>query len=141
MTIYHHDSEPKPIVGLNHLSHCERINDAFSYFDYLELMARHKLVIGFGKNFFGGEIMDDALLTNTVYAGGDGENFLEEHLYAEIVISGSHVDNAVRRGIAILSDNKELVRTVDYARMMGEQHLSFAAGGHCLSDFVATLVA
>lgn len=115
--------------------------DSLDYLAYLELMAQHRLTTGFATNFIGGELMNDSVMTNTLFVGGNAENHLEDHLFPETSLNthNSSIPKAVAEASRFLSHTEEFRESLIHAKTLATQHISFDTVSDQIADFVNSL--
>ncbi len=109
-------------IGLPRLRTVEKRMD---YCDYLRLMAQHRLVWQLDRSRVPGQVAGDALLCGIPCVGGDGA--VDREVYPDL--SGDRVgdDELLERAKQLITDDGYFVRTIEQARELASERLSFAS--------------
>lgn len=98
------------------------INGRLDYTEYLDLMAKHRLVFQFDRSAVPGQVAGDALLCRVPCVGGDGA--VDRLAFAPLCGGGP---KAVAMAARLLADNDFYQGEIERSQMAAEQTLGFSA--------------
>ena len=100
------------------------VSGRLPYTEYLQLMARHRIVFQLDRSAVPGQVAGDALLCGIPCVGGDGA--IERLVFPELCGTNLTVESAVEVARRLLRDDKYYAETLRRAQQLGVEKISFA---------------
>jgi hypothetical protein len=114
------------------------IEKPLPYLDYLDLIARHRLVFQLDRGAVPGQVAGDALMCRTLCAGGN--TAIERLAFTDLAedASGS-LQQLFTKIRHLMSDNDAYAQAIEDSQKRGAEKVSFAAVARQLTEFVSDI--
>jgi len=95
------------------------------YFEYTQILRRHRLVLQFDQSRVPGQVAGDALLCGIPTVGGNGA--IEREIIPELVSDGQSFETLLERMLRLLTTDSEYNQTVESMLSRARERVSFSS--------------